>query len=292
MLLTSVLNHCPCLYSYGSVLLCCHSNVTKTDCLQLLLLMRNGSVMWTWYAGNCGMQQVMPCKLLPSLDFTLKRYGGTVRGWSCLNCFQPIPLLQLSSTVTSLIIWPFRSSRSICIMGLFTSYTIIPGHTLQPAPAKSCLTWAGKFSFTCHIVQTWHHLTFIYSCPWAMPYTRHLPMMMSWISGLWTSLHQSLYLSTVRASWVCLKNSRGCLIAMVTTSIRQINMMMWFYITLPIFTGLGWCPIVNWDLSGAVSIFGLDALPVIHQLDKQICFWRSWFSNLFILKMAGTSWTT
>ena len=35
--------------------------------------------------------------------------------------------------------------------------------------------------------------------------------------------------------------------------------------TLPIFTGLGWCPIVNWDFSGAVSIFGPDALPVVHQ---------------------------
>ena len=35
--------------------------------------------------------------------------------------------------------------------------------------------------------------------------------------------------------------------------------------TLPIFTGLGQCPIVNWDFSGAVSIFGPDALPVIHQ---------------------------
>ena len=35
--------------------------------------------------------------------------------------------------------------------------------------------------------------------------------------------------------------------------------------TLPIFTGLGWCPTVNWDFAGAVSIFGLDALPVVHQ---------------------------
>ena len=35
--------------------------------------------------------------------------------------------------------------------------------------------------------------------------------------------------------------------------------------TLPIFTGLGRCPIVNWDFVGAVSIFGPDAPPVIHQ---------------------------
>ena len=35
--------------------------------------------------------------------------------------------------------------------------------------------------------------------------------------------------------------------------------------TLPVFTGLGRCPIVNWDFAGAVSIFGLDALPVVHQ---------------------------
>ena len=35
--------------------------------------------------------------------------------------------------------------------------------------------------------------------------------------------------------------------------------------TLPVFTGLGWCPIVNWDFARAVSIFGPDALPVVHQ---------------------------
>ena len=35
--------------------------------------------------------------------------------------------------------------------------------------------------------------------------------------------------------------------------------------TFPVFTGLGWCPIVNWDFAGAVSIFGPDALPVVHQ---------------------------
>ena len=35
--------------------------------------------------------------------------------------------------------------------------------------------------------------------------------------------------------------------------------------TLPIFTELGRCPIVNWDFAGAVSIFGPDALPVVHQ---------------------------
>ena len=35
--------------------------------------------------------------------------------------------------------------------------------------------------------------------------------------------------------------------------------------TLPIFMGLGQCPIVSWDFAGAVSIFGPDALPVIHQ---------------------------
>ena len=35
--------------------------------------------------------------------------------------------------------------------------------------------------------------------------------------------------------------------------------------TLPVFTGLGWCLIINWDFSGAVSIFGPDALPAVHQ---------------------------
>ena len=34
--------------------------------------------------------------------------------------------------------------------------------------------------------------------------------------------------------------------------------------TLPIFMGLGQCPIVNQDFAGSVRIFGLDALPVIH----------------------------
>ena len=35
--------------------------------------------------------------------------------------------------------------------------------------------------------------------------------------------------------------------------------------TLPVFTGLRRCPIVSWDFAGAVSIFGLDALPVVYQ---------------------------
>ena len=35
--------------------------------------------------------------------------------------------------------------------------------------------------------------------------------------------------------------------------------------TLPVFTGLGRCPIVSWDFAGAVNIFGPDALPVVHQ---------------------------
>ena len=35
--------------------------------------------------------------------------------------------------------------------------------------------------------------------------------------------------------------------------------------TLPVFMGLGQWPIVSWDFAGAVSIFGPDALPVIHQ---------------------------
>ena len=35
--------------------------------------------------------------------------------------------------------------------------------------------------------------------------------------------------------------------------------------TLPVFMRLGWCLIDNWDFAGSVSIFGLDALPVIHQ---------------------------
>ena len=35
--------------------------------------------------------------------------------------------------------------------------------------------------------------------------------------------------------------------------------------TLPIFKGLVRCPIVSWDFAGAMSIFGPDALPVVHQ---------------------------
>ena len=45
---------------------------------------------------------------------------------------------------------------------------------------------------------------------------------------------------------------------------RHIDDMV-LYHTLPVFTGLGWCPIVSWDFTGAVSIFGPDTLPVIHQ---------------------------
>ena len=32
------------------------------------------------------------------------------------------------------------------------------------------------------------------------------------------------------------------------TSAELRESMMWFYVTLPIFTGLGRCPIVNWTL--------------------------------------------
>ena len=35
--------------------------------------------------------------------------------------------------------------------------------------------------------------------------------------------------------------------------------------TIPIFMGLGRCPIVNWDFAGAVSIFEPDTVPVVHQ---------------------------
>ena len=35
--------------------------------------------------------------------------------------------------------------------------------------------------------------------------------------------------------------------------------------TFPILTGLGRCPIVSSDFAGAVSIFGPDTLPVVHQ---------------------------
>ena len=44
------------------------------------------------------------------------------------------------------------------------------------------------------------------------------------------------------------------------------KLKMWFLRhTFPVFTRLGRCPIVNWDFSGAVSIFGPDALLVVHQ---------------------------
>ena len=50
---------------------------------------------------------------------------------------------------------------------------------------------------------------------------------------------------------------------------RQVNSLhiddVVLHHTLPIFMGLGWCPIVSWDFAGAVSNFGPDALPVIHQ---------------------------
>ena len=47
---------------------------------------------------------------------------------------------------------------------------------------------------------------------------------------------------------------------------KDCTKMMWFLCyTLPVFTGLGQCPIVYWDFVGAVSIFGPDALPVVYQ---------------------------
>ena len=49
-------------------------------------------------------------------------------------------------------------------------------------------------------------------------------------------------------------------------SYHIVELVVWFLChTLPVFMGLGWCPIVNWDFAGAVSIFGLNALPVVHQ---------------------------
>ena len=60
------------------------------------------------------------------------------------------------------------------------------------------------------------------------------------------------------------KNHQG--LHKVQPRIKVWIKMMWFLChTLPIFTRLGWCPIVSWDFAGAVSIFGPDALPVIHQ---------------------------
>ena len=35
--------------------------------------------------------------------------------------------------------------------------------------------------------------------------------------------------------------------------------------TLPVFMGLGRCPIVSWYFAGVVSNFGPNALPVVHQ---------------------------
>ena len=56
-------------------------------------------------------------------------------------------------------------------------------------------------------------------------------------------------------------------------NLKRVHIYIYIYIcddvvlrhTLPIFTELGRCPIVNWDFVRAVSIFGPDALPVIHQ---------------------------
>ena len=44
--------------------------------------------------------------------------------------------------------------------------------------------------------------------------------------------------------------------------------------TLPVFTGLGRCPIVSWDFAGAVSIFGPDALPVaFDRVPRKVVEW-------------------
>ena len=142
-----------------------------------------------------------------------------------MNCFQPTPLLQLSSTATSLTIWLFISSRSVHIMGLFASYTIIPGYTLQPTPTKSCLG--------CEILIHLPH------SPDLAPSDFHLFLSMSnalhnkvftnddelnqWLMNFFISKPASFYSEGIMS---LPKNGRGYLIAMVTTSIRQINMLL------------------------------------------------------------------
>ena len=66
-------------------------------------------------------------------------------------------------------------------------------------------------------------------------------------------------------SYACLSNCLNT--QMLEVVVKCINEFIDVVLrhTLPVFTGLGWCPIVSWDFAGAVSIFGPDALPVVHQ---------------------------
>ena len=69
-------------------------------------------------------------------------------------------------------------------------------------------------------------------------------------------------------SCVCVVDYDGTTVqdTFYVADIEPTDDVMWFLRhTLPVFTGLGRCPIVNWDFAGALSIFGPDALPVIHQ---------------------------
>ena len=68
---------------------------------------------------------------------------------------------------------------------------------------------------------------------------------------------RSLVIVQIKSSPICMLNFK------FVVGLIQDNVVLRH--TLPIFTGLGRCPIINWDFAGAVSIFGPDALPVVHQ---------------------------
>ena len=78
-----------------------------------------------------------------------------------------------------------------------------------------------------------------------------------WVHARYSRVKGSL--KKIESSFIC-RRRKGEL-----CETRQVNDDVVLCHTLPIFSGLGWCPIVSWDFAGAVSIFGPNALPVIHQ---------------------------
>ena len=70
-------------------------------------------------------------------------------------------------------------------------------------------------------------------------------------------------LKRIHTAWLKFRELSGLLIVK-GMSLRSKDDVVLCH-TFPVFTGLGWCPIVNWDFVGAVSIFGPDALPIVHQ---------------------------
>ena len=80
-----------------------------------------------------------------------------------------------------------------------------------------------------------------------------------WVHARYSRVKGSL--KNVESSFIC--RCKGELYE--TRQVNGLHIDVVLRHTLPIFTGLGRYPIISWDFAGAVSIFGPDALPVVHQ---------------------------